>query len=112
MAITVNEYIPNVNEKPRVEIKSDKFNSGFLISPAAGGFVFYEISSQGGSTPKELKGKYTRIDDAVAAVRRYEHKHKGTAQKQRDIKRTERNAAKTQRASTEHVHTGTDHGEG
>lgn len=111
MAITVKEFIPSVNEKPVVTITSDKFNSGFKITPAKGGFVFYEINSTGGSTPKELSGKYTRIDDAVAAVRRYEHKHTGTAQKQRDIKRAEANAAKVKRASTADVHSGADNGE-
>lgn len=104
--ITVKEYIPSVGEKPRVEIKSDKFNGGFNVVPAVGGFVFYEVKSVSGQVPKELSGKYTRIDDAVDAVRRYEHKHKGTAQKQRDIKRTEANAAKAKRNSTADVHSG------
>jgi hypothetical protein len=112
MTCTVEEVPITLNERPRIKITSDKFNSGFLVAPSVGGFVFYSVTSTGGSLPKELSGKYTRMDDAVKAVKRYELKHKGTPQKQRDVKREERNAAKAKRDSTQHVHSGSDNGEG
>ena len=112
MTCTIEEVPTTVNERPRIKITSDKFNSGFLVAPSVGGFVFYSISSTGGSLPKELSGRYTRMDDAVKAVERYERSHKGTQQKQRDVKREERDAAKAKRDSKQHVHSGTDNGKG
>lgn len=107
----IKEYIPNVNERPHTRIKSDKFNHEFVIAPQIGGFVFYDIRVTKGNVPEELKGRYTRMKNAVDAVLKYEHKAKASTTVERDKKAEIRNAAKVQRADIEHVHSGADNGE-
>lgn len=108
MAAEVNEFIPNVNEKPRVTIKSDKFKTEFTVLPALGGFGMYEVKASGGKLPQELMGRFTRMDWAVKAVLKYEYAHPGTLAVQRDKKAEIRNAAKVQRERTEHLREGAD----
>lgn len=96
MAVTVNEYIPGVNEKPRVDIASDKFNHVFTVEPAAGGFVFYRITVNKGNLPKELQGNYSRMKDAVEAVKRYERLAKPSKTVDRDRKAAARDKRKAE----------------
>jgi hypothetical protein len=108
MAVNIKEFIPNVEERPRVRITSDKFKQEFLIKPTNDGFIFYEVTTSKGPLPKELSSKFTRMKEAVDAVIKYERKAKDTPTVKRDKIREERNAAKIQRDSTEHVRTGAD----
>jgi len=92
MAVTVNEYIPNVDEKPRVEIESDKTNSKWIVSKSNDGFIFYSIHQANGKVPKELAGHFSTMRQAVNAVINYERKMKPTPTRRRDARFEEREA--------------------
>jgi len=92
MAVKVDEYIPGVNEKPKLTITSDKFNHQFVIRPTEDGFVFYEIAVTRGKLPLELQGKYSTMKRALEAVTKYEASAKPSKTKQRDIKYEENHA--------------------
>lgn len=94
MAVTVHEYIPNVHEKPRVDIKSDKFNHTFTIRPTQDGFIFYEISVDKGNLPEKLKGRYSRMSAAVEAVKEYERLAPVSKTVKRDLNTQAREAQK------------------
>lgn len=86
MAVTVKEYIPNIMEKPRINIASDKFNHEFVVQPTEDGFVFYRVTVTAGNVPKELQGKFSTMSKAVAAVKEYERRAQPSKTKQRDAK--------------------------
>ena len=103
MAVNIHEYIPNVTERPRVTITSDKFKQEFYVEPMVGGYVFYQIRTSTGPLPEELRGRYTRMKYAVDAVVSYERRAKPSKAVERDMKAERRDAAKVQRDSNEHV---------
>jgi hypothetical protein len=94
MTISVKEYIPNINEKPRVDIHSEKFNHTFRVVPAPGGFVFYKVEVSKGSVPKQLEGLYSKMHDAVKAVEEYCRTAPVSKAKARDNYRKTREAQK------------------
>lgn len=96
MAVTIEEKIASVNEKPHVKIHTDKGNHTWTVQPTFDGFVFYEVKQDKGHLPQELKGRFTRMKEAVEAVRRYERNMKVSRTVQRDQyqkKREERKAS-------------------
>ena len=104
----VKETIPNINSKPELEVKSDKFNHLFYIRKIVGGGLFYGIQVSKGSVPAELQGKYTQMSKALEALERYELKATKSPTVERDIK----NAAAVQRKRSKLVHQGADNGKG
>lgn len=108
MAVNVHEFIPNVHERPRLTITSDKFKQEFHVIPAT--FGMYKVSVTKGNLPKELSGTWTRMDLARKAVERYEQRHPGTKAVERDKKVEKRNGAKVRRERTSDVHQGAGNG--
>lgn len=49
-------------------VVSSKYISKFLISKAAGGFIFFKVELENGPTPKELSGSYSSIPKALEGV--------------------------------------------
>lgn len=114
MAAKIEEFSPSAIDKPRVRVTSDKFKATFTVQPCMGGYVFYEIVTNVASLPDELKGKYTRMKEAVSAIERYERKHPGTKSVQLDKKREEwkkQDGAAKSRSGTGDVHQRVDNGE-
>jgi len=84
MAVTVEEFIPGVHEKPHLTVKSDKFKNHFTIKPTQDGYVFYGIFVASGSVPKELQGRYSSMKKALEDLTRYERHATKTATVKRD----------------------------
>ncbi len=97
MAATVEEIIPKTNSAPTWIISSDKFNHTFHVKKSYDGFVFFTIEVSKGSLPAHLSGFYTKPQQAIDAVLKYEHEAKPTATVQRDRKAAAR--AKQKKAS-------------
>lgn len=105
MAVEIEEYIPGVNEKPRTTIRSDKFKAEFTVRPTFDGFVFYEVGVSAGTLPEKLKGRWTRMKDAVKAVTDYERTAPKTAMKRREDTYEENKAKRLQREASESAST-------
>lgn len=90
MAVTEEEFIPNIGAKPQVSITSDKFKQSFTVTPEVGGYIMYKITPSTGKVPKELSGLYTTMKQAVTAVKFYEAGMKPSKAVARDKKYEER----------------------
>jgi len=84
MAVTIEEKIPGVNEKPRWRVATDKGSQVWTIRPTFDGFVFYEIVQDKGTLPDALRGKFTRPKEALDTVLRYEKNMQVSRAKKRD----------------------------
>lgn len=49
-------------------LESSKYVSKFLVSKAAGGFIFFKVELENGPTPKELSGSYSSIQKAIEGI--------------------------------------------
>lgn len=92
MAVTVTEIVPNINEKPKTVIESDKTNHKWIVQKSNDGFIFYEIKVDRGNVPKELQGQYSRMKHAVDAVKEYERTMDETKRRRRDKRFEEKEA--------------------
>lgn len=93
MAVTVKEYIPSVNEKPKVEIESDKTNHKWIVEKTEDGFIFYGVRVTSGKLPPALQCRFSTMKAAVDAVKAYEDRMTPTPRRRRDEKREEKEAS-------------------
>lgn len=84
MAVTVNEIIPKITERPKWEMTSDKFKATFTVAPMIGGFAFHEISVSAGKLPQELNTMFTNAGDAIKVFKEWEARQKKSAAVKRD----------------------------
>jgi hypothetical protein len=83
MAVTVEEQIPSIHERPTWRMTSDKFASTYTVRPTRDGFVFYEISISSGKLAPELSGKYSTTGKAIECFERWEQRQTKTPAKKR-----------------------------
>lgn len=91
-----------------------KSKAVLTVSPAAGGFIFYHITSDVGSVAEELSGRFTGVDKANAAIQAYYNNSRQTTASgeaevmERIVKRkAKNNATTTKPKASNDVHQGT-----
>lgn len=98
MAVTVEEYIPRLNERPQWVMTSDKFKATYTVRPTVGGFIFYEIVVDTGSLPAALASMYTNPKRAIEDFQTWEEKQPKSKAVRRDENTEAREAQKAEEA--------------
>lgn len=103
-------------ENQRCECKSDKIVGSFYIEKELGGYRFFVIRVEVGSVPKTLSGKYSSMQKAQEAVKKYFLNKKPSASVRRkefgdayEKRKKAKDGAETKPKGSKHVHQGSDH---
>lgn len=91
---------------PMLVVKTDKANAEYYIKKTNNGFVFYQISVNGGQIPESLSGMYTRMSTAKEHLLKYLDKMPKTKTKQRDDRWSNKVASRSQSTGEEPVQQG------
>lgn len=97
MAVNIDEILPSPTAKPKTVLwDGEKFNHKFIVRPAPGGFILYEVAVTKGNIPNELSGYYTSMKHGVQAVKKYIEDSKPSKTVQRDKRSANRAKQKEQ----------------
>jgi hypothetical protein len=95
--------------------KSDKMVTPLTIRKSRDGFIFFEVVTEKGSVPEELKGKFSNMPSAREAVAQYFRTMPETVAARRasfnkdfDERKKVKNAAKSEPEDDQHLHQGLD----
>ena len=95
--------------------KSEKMVSPLTIRKSLGGYIFFEVTTEKGSLPEELKGKYSSMAKAKVAVDKYFRTKKETVaarrenfHQEREERKKVKDAAKSKSEDSQHLHQGLD----
>jgi|TARA_R110000868_G_scaffold266914_1_gene526207 hypothetical protein len=95
--------------------KSDKMVTPLTIRKSRDGFIFFEVITEKGAVPEELKGKFSNMPSAREAVAQYFRTMPETVAARRasfnkdfDERKKVKNAAKSEPEDDQHLHQGLD----
>jgi|TARA_R110001606_G_scaffold397639_2_gene574723 hypothetical protein len=107
------KFVVEYEKKLSTATCPSKSNAVLTVSPAAGGFIFYQIKSDVGSVAEELSGMFTGVDKANAAIQTYYNNSRqtnasGEAEVMERIakRKAKNNATTTKSKASDDVHQG------
>jgi predicted aldo/keto reductase-like oxidoreductase len=109
------EFDISYEKKTSIVTCPSKTKAVFTVSPAPGGYIFYQITANVGAVADELSGKFTSIDNANKAIAAYLAGMKQSVGARRDEihtrlekQKVQKNAAKNDSEGSKHLREGPD----
>jgi hypothetical protein len=109
------EFDISYEKKTSIITCPSKTKAVYTVSPAPGGYIFYQVTANVGAVADELSGKFTSIDNANKAVAAYLTGMKQSIGARRDEtlarlekQRAQKNAAKNDSEGSKHLRKGPD----